>query len=89
MGIATTASAALIAAFTGADPAHVTGRGTGIDDAMLAHKTDVVRAALARRAPGPADPPDQPDPLALPAVQAAAAVLTSMATFDSAGVPAK
>lgn len=57
MGIAnTTASAALIAAFTGRDPAEVTGRGTGIDDATLARKTDVVRAALALHAPDPADP---------------------------------
>jgi nicotinate-nucleotide--dimethylbenzimidazole phosphoribosyltransferase len=57
MGIAnTTASAALIAACTGADPADVTGRGTGIDDAMLAHKVDVVRRALDRHRPDPADP---------------------------------
>ena len=57
MGIAnTTASAALVAAFTGADPADVTGRGTGVDDATLARKTDVVRAALARHRPDPADP---------------------------------
>jgi nicotinate-nucleotide--dimethylbenzimidazole phosphoribosyltransferase len=49
MGIAnTTASAALIAALTGHEPAEVTGRGTGIDDAMLAHKTAVVERALAR-----------------------------------------
>lgn len=49
LGIAnTTSSAALVAAFTGADPASVTGRGTGIDDAMLAHKIDVVTRALAR-----------------------------------------
>lgn len=49
MGIAnTTASAALIAAFTGESPAAVTGRGTGIDDAMLAHKTAVVERALVR-----------------------------------------
>jgi nicotinate-nucleotide--dimethylbenzimidazole phosphoribosyltransferase len=47
MGIAnTTASAALIATFTGATAADVTGRGTGIDDATLAHKTAVVAAAL-------------------------------------------
>jgi nicotinate-nucleotide--dimethylbenzimidazole phosphoribosyltransferase len=47
MGIAnTTASAALIATFTGATADEVTGRGTGIDDATLAHKTAVVRAAL-------------------------------------------
>jgi nicotinate-nucleotide--dimethylbenzimidazole phosphoribosyltransferase len=57
MGIAnTTAAAALIAAFTGADPAAVTGRGTGIPDGMLAHKTSVVRAALALHQPDPADP---------------------------------
>lgn len=47
MGIAnTTASAALVAAFTGSDPADVTGRGTGVDDATLARKVDVVRRAL-------------------------------------------
>jgi nicotinate-nucleotide--dimethylbenzimidazole phosphoribosyltransferase len=57
MGIAnTTPAAALIAVFTGAGPAAVTGRGTGIDDAMLAHKTGVVAAALTRHAPDPADP---------------------------------
>jgi len=57
MGIAnTTAAAALICAFTGADPAVATGRGTGIDDATLARKTDVVRRALARHTPDPADP---------------------------------
>ncbi len=56
MGIAnTTASAALIAAFTGRDPADVTGRGTGVDDATLARKTDVVRRALALHAPDPDD----------------------------------
>ena len=47
MGIAnTTASAALIAAFTGTPAAEVTGRGTGIDDAMHAHKVSVVERAL-------------------------------------------
>ena len=47
MGIAnTTASAALIAAFTGADAADVTGWGTGIDDEMHEHKVSVVRRAL-------------------------------------------
>ena len=57
MGIAnTTPSAALTAAFTGADPAAATGRGTGIDDAMYAHKVDVVGRALARHRPDPADP---------------------------------
>jgi nicotinate-nucleotide--dimethylbenzimidazole phosphoribosyltransferase len=57
MGIAnTTASAALIAAFTGASPATVTGRGTGVDDATLARKVDVVERALDRHRPDPADP---------------------------------
>ncbi|HEU4946427.1 MAG TPA: nicotinate-nucleotide--dimethylbenzimidazole phosphoribosyltransferase [Kribbella sp.] len=47
MGIAnTTASAALIATFTGMTADDVTGRGTGIDDATLAHKTEVVREGL-------------------------------------------
>jgi nicotinate-nucleotide--dimethylbenzimidazole phosphoribosyltransferase len=57
MGIAnTTAAAALICAFTGADPAVATGRGTGIDDETLAHKADVVARALALHRPDPADP---------------------------------
>ncbi|MEU2632031.1 nicotinate-nucleotide--dimethylbenzimidazole phosphoribosyltransferase, partial [Kitasatospora sp. NPDC007106] len=57
MGIAnTTASAALIAVFTGTDPAEVTGRGTGIDDATHARKVEVVRAALALHQPDAADP---------------------------------
>jgi nicotinate-nucleotide--dimethylbenzimidazole phosphoribosyltransferase len=57
MGIAnTTASAALVAAFTGAEASAVTGRGTGVDDATLARKTAVVEAALRRHAPDPTDP---------------------------------
>jgi nicotinate-nucleotide--dimethylbenzimidazole phosphoribosyltransferase len=57
MGIAnTTASAALIAAFTGADPEQVTGRGTGIDDPTWVRKVDVVRRALAWHDPDPAAP---------------------------------
>lgn len=57
MGIAnTTPAAALVAAFTGAEPAAVTGRGTGIDDATLARKTAVVATALDRHRPDPADP---------------------------------
>jgi nicotinate-nucleotide--dimethylbenzimidazole phosphoribosyltransferase len=57
MGIAnTTASAALIAAFTGAPAELVTGRGTGVDDETLARKVEVVRAALAQHSPDPADP---------------------------------
>ncbi|MER8009049.1 nicotinate-nucleotide--dimethylbenzimidazole phosphoribosyltransferase [Streptomyces sp. NPDC094149] len=57
MGIAnTTASAALISVFTGADPAEVTGRGTGINDETLARKTEVIRRALELHQPDPADP---------------------------------
>jgi nicotinate-nucleotide--dimethylbenzimidazole phosphoribosyltransferase len=57
MGIAnTTASAALIAVFAGTDPVEVTGRGTGVDDQTWAHKVDVVRRALERHRPDPADP---------------------------------
>jgi nicotinate-nucleotide--dimethylbenzimidazole phosphoribosyltransferase len=49
MGIGnTTPSAALIAAITGAAPASVTGRGTGIDDEMLRVKIEVITAALGR-----------------------------------------
>ncbi len=58
MGIGnTTPSACLIAALTGRSAAAITGRGTGIDDAMLAHKTDLVAAAVARLATNP-DPVD-------------------------------
>ncbi|PDP86514.1 5,6-dimethylbenzimidazole synthase [Glycomyces fuscus] len=57
MGIAnTTPAAALVCAFTGADPAHATGRGAGVDDAVYAHKVDVVRRALAANPVDPADP---------------------------------
>ncbi|MEE1939091.1 nicotinate-nucleotide--dimethylbenzimidazole phosphoribosyltransferase [Streptomyces sp. TRM 70361] len=57
MGIAnTTVSAALVAVFTGADPAEVTGRGTGVSDEMHAHKIDVVRRALELHRPDAADP---------------------------------
>jgi nicotinate-nucleotide--dimethylbenzimidazole phosphoribosyltransferase len=57
MGIAnTTPAAALVAAFTGADAAAVTGRGTGIDDETLARKTAVVAAALTLHRPDPGQP---------------------------------
>ncbi|GII03745.1 nicotinate-nucleotide--dimethylbenzimidazole phosphoribosyltransferase [Planobispora takensis] len=47
MGIAnTTASAALICAFTGQEAAGATGRGTGVDDDTLARKVEIVRRAL-------------------------------------------
>jgi nicotinate-nucleotide--dimethylbenzimidazole phosphoribosyltransferase len=51
MGIGnTTPSAALIAYFTGHAATEVVGRGTGIDDAMLIHKTEVIQKALGRTA---------------------------------------
>ena len=54
MGIAnTTASAALIAVFTGAEPEQVTGRGTGIDDPTWQRKVD-------GRPPRPGTPPPRP-----------------------------
>jgi nicotinate-nucleotide--dimethylbenzimidazole phosphoribosyltransferase len=57
MGIGnTTTSAALIAAFTGADPDAVTGRGGGLSQTRREHKVAVVRAALDRHHPDPADP---------------------------------
>jgi nicotinate-nucleotide--dimethylbenzimidazole phosphoribosyltransferase len=57
MGIAnTTASAALIAVFTGSTPALVTGRGTGIDDPTWARKVEVVRRALDLHRCDPASP---------------------------------
>jgi nicotinate-nucleotide--dimethylbenzimidazole phosphoribosyltransferase len=60
MGIAnTTASAALICAFTGADPAEATGRGTGIDAATYARKIEVVCRGLARHLPA-SDSPGSP-----------------------------
>ncbi|MCX7803721.1 MAG: nicotinate-nucleotide--dimethylbenzimidazole phosphoribosyltransferase [Planctomycetota bacterium] len=56
MGIGnTTPSAAIAAAVLGSDPAAVTGRGTGIDDSMLARKIETVRRALAVNRPDPRD----------------------------------
>jgi len=56
MGIGnTTPAAALIAAFTGASPAAVTGRGTGIDDETYARKVGVVSAAVARLSADPVE----------------------------------
>jgi nicotinate-nucleotide--dimethylbenzimidazole phosphoribosyltransferase len=57
MGIGnTTAASALTAALTGADPALVTGRGTGVDGAGFRRKVEVVRRALAANRPDPEDP---------------------------------
>src|SRR5690242_13630209 len=52
MGIGnTTAASAITAVLTGSTPTEVTGRGTGIDDAQLAHKIAVIVRALAVDAP--------------------------------------
>lgn len=57
MGIGnTTAAAAIVAAITGAPVAQVTGRGTLIDDARLAHKVAVIEQALARQPLRPDQP---------------------------------
>uniref|UniRef100_UPI0003700AB4 nicotinate-nucleotide--dimethylbenzimidazole phosphoribosyltransferase n=1 Tax=Nocardiopsis alkaliphila TaxID=225762 RepID=UPI0003700AB4 len=57
MGIGnTTPAAALVCAFTGADPAVATGRGTGVDDATYERKVEVVRKALAANPVDPEDP---------------------------------
>ncbi len=56
MGIGnTTPSAAIAAAFTGRDPADIVGRGTGLDDAGVQRKIQVVRQALAVNQPDPTD----------------------------------
>lgn len=48
MGIGnTTPSTALYAAYLGCDVEAITGRGTGVDDATLRHKVEVIRRALA------------------------------------------
>lgn len=71
MGIAnTTPSAALIAAFTGAPAASVTGRGTGIDDPTFARKVGIIERALSARPPS-ADPVE---------------VLASLGGFEHAGL---
>lgn len=56
MGIGnTTASSAIVAAFTGEPVAMVTGRGTGLNDAQLRGKVAVIERALAVNRPDPAD----------------------------------
>ncbi len=59
MGIAnTTPSSAIAAAFSGRPVSEVTGRGTGIDDASLKNKIEVIEEALKVNAPDPDDPID-------------------------------
>lgn len=52
----TTPATALIAATFGVDAEEVVGRGTGVDDVRLQHKTDVLSAALRRVRDRAADP---------------------------------
>lgn len=57
MGIGnTTASSAILAAFTGLDPEQITGRGTGLDDERLRLKQLVIKRALQVNQPEPAKP---------------------------------
>jgi len=59
MGIGnTTSSAAICALFTGLPVEDVVGRGTGVDDDRLRHKTNVIRDALARHKPDASNPVD-------------------------------
>ncbi len=56
MGIGnTTPSSAIVAAITGRSANEVTGRGTGVDDAVLAHKKVVIARALEFHKPNAAD----------------------------------
>ena len=56
MGIGnTTSSSAITAVLSSADPAVTTGRGTGIDDATLSHKIDVVQRSIEVNHPDPTD----------------------------------
>jgi nicotinate-nucleotide--dimethylbenzimidazole phosphoribosyltransferase len=56
MGIGnTTPSSAIIAAVTGCPVEQATGRGTGIDDAQLQHKIEVIKQSLAINRPNAAD----------------------------------
>ena len=59
MGIGnTTASSAICAVMTGKPVAEVTGRGTGLTDAQLAHKIEVIERALRVNQPDPTQPLD-------------------------------
>src|SRR5262249_58661680 len=72
MGIgSSTAASAVTAALTGLPVTDVTGRGTGADDAMLAHKIHVIEQALQRHRPDGADAFD---------------VLTKVGGFELAGL---
>ena len=85
MGIGnTTPAAALIADSLGMPAAEVTGRGTGIDENALAHKIDIVQAALDRAGDRVDDPVDTLTALGSADLAAAAGF---MAAAAGAGVP--
>ena len=59
MGIGnTTASSAVCVVITGRKPSEVTGRGTGISDEQLKHKTEIVEKALSVNRPDSSQPLD-------------------------------
>jgi nicotinate-nucleotide--dimethylbenzimidazole phosphoribosyltransferase len=59
MGIGnTTAASAITAVITGRSTQEVTGRGTGINDSVFAHKVEVIDRGLAVNTPDPGDPID-------------------------------
>lgn len=85
MGIGnTTPAAALIAASLGLPASEVTGRGTGVDEAGLAHKTAVIQQALDRAGDRADDPFDTLTALGSADLAAAAGF---MAAAAQAGTP--
>lgn len=85
MGIGnTTPTAALIAASLGLPAVDVTGHGTGIDEAGLAHKTQIVQQALDRAGVRTSDPVDTLAALGSADIAATAGFLVAAAR---AGVP--
>jgi nicotinate-nucleotide--dimethylbenzimidazole phosphoribosyltransferase len=89
MGIGnTTPAAALIAASLGLPAVEVTGRGTGIDEAALVHKVDIVQAALDRFADRPNHDTEDPfDTLTALGSADLAAAAGFMAAAARAGTP--
>jgi len=72
MGIGnTTPSSAIVAAMTGARPADVTGRGTGIEEDQFQHKVRIVEKVLQANTPNPKDALD---------------VLTKVGGFEIGGI---
>jgi nicotinate-nucleotide--dimethylbenzimidazole phosphoribosyltransferase len=80
MGIGnTTASSAICAVMTGRPAAEVTGRGTGLTDAQLAHKISVIERALAVNHPDPERPLDVRIPVVIDGFISGAAALIAVA----------